>query len=87
MTCQDVDAYLASYRALLKAWTMAVAGFSNDDSDALFRQLEDGQDQLAQIALDHPEKGYSIDMLINSRSRTWAGFASERVPRPANRHT
>lgn len=85
MTCQEADAYLDRYRALLKAWTMAVGGFSNADSDSLYRELEEGQDQLAQIALLHPEKSYSIDMLINSRSRTWAGFASERLPRPANR--
>ena len=85
MTPQEAEAYLKNYRALLKAWTMAVGGFSNDDSDALYRKLEDGQDDLAQIALIYPEKSYSIDMLINSRSRTWAGFAAERLPRPANR--
>ncbi|MGB3339562.1 MAG: hypothetical protein WBA73_20475 [Devosia sp.] len=85
MTRQEADAYLDRYRALLKAWTMAVAGFSNADSDRLYRELEEGQDQLAQIALVCPEKSYSIDMLINARSRTWAGFAADRVPRPANR--
>jgi hypothetical protein len=85
MTWQEANAYLESYRALLKAWTMAVAGFSSEDSDALYRKLEDGQDELARIALVHPEKSYSVDMLISSRSRTWKGFAAERVPRPANR--
>jgi hypothetical protein len=85
MTCQEANAYLDRYRALLKAWTMAVAGFSNEDSDTLYRELEEGQEQLAEIALACPEKSYSIDMLINSRSRTWAGFAADRLPRPANR--
>jgi hypothetical protein len=87
MTSQEADVHLANYRALLKAWTMAVAGFSNADSDALYLQLEQGQDLLAQIALDCPEKSYSVDMLINSRSRTWPGFADQRIPRPASRHT
>jgi len=85
MTCQEADAYLANYRALLKAWTMAVGGFSDADSDSLYRQLEEGQERLAEIALICPEKSYSIDMLINARSRSWAGFAADRVPRPANR--
>lgn len=87
MTADDAEAYLQSYRAMLKAWTMAVAGFSNEDSDGLYKQLESGQDHLAQIALDHPQKSYSVDMLINSRNRTWAGYAADRLPRPLNRHT
>lgn len=87
MTSQEAEAHISRYRALLKAWTMAVAGFTNEDSDALYRQLEQGQELLANIALECPEKSYSVDMLINSRSRTWPGFASERVPRPASRHT
>jgi hypothetical protein len=81
MTIQEAEAYLIQYRAMLRAWTMAVAGFSNDDSDVLYRKLEEGQDELSAIALAFPEKGYSVDMLINSRSRTWAGFASQRVQR------
>lgn len=81
MTIQEAEAYLIQYRAMLRAWTMAVGGFSNDDSDVLYRKLEDGQDELARIALAFPEKSYSVDMLINSRSRTWAGFASQRVQR------
>jgi hypothetical protein len=87
MTSQEADAYISQYRALLKAWTMAVGGFTRDDSDALYRQLEQGQEFLAQIALERPEKSYSVDMLINARSRTWPGFADERIPRPASRHT
>ena len=87
MTSQEADTYISQYRALLKAWTMAVGGFTRDDSDALYRQLEQGQEVLAQIALERPEKSYSVDMLINSRSRTWPGFAGERIPRPASRHT
>jgi hypothetical protein len=87
MTSQEADAYISKYRAMLKAWTMAVGGFSSEDSDALYRELEQGQELLAQIALECPEKSYSVDMLINSRSRTWPGFAAERIPRPAGRHT
>ena len=87
MTSQEADAYIRKYRALLKAWTMALSGFSSDDSDALYRELEEGQDMLANIALECPEKSYSIDMLLNSRTRTWAGFAADRIPRPASRHT
>ena len=87
MTVDEAEDCLARYRSLLKAWTIAVAGFSNQDSDALYRQLEADQETLANIALAHPDKSYSVDILINSRSRTWAGFASERPARPANRRT
>ena len=87
MTSQEAEAHISTYRALLKAWTMAVGGFTSEDSDALYLQLEQGQEWLANIALHCPEKSYSVDMLINSRSRTWPGFAAERVPRPASRHT
>lgn len=86
MTSQEAESYISKYRALLKAWTMAVGGFTSEDSDALYRQLEQGQDLLAQIALERPEKSYSVDMLINARSRTWPGFAADRIPRPASRY-
>ncbi|MET3900467.1 hypothetical protein ABIB57_004433 [Devosia sp. UYZn731] len=82
MTGHEAEDYLREYRAMLKSWTMAVAGFSEANSDTLYARLEEGQQQLAEIALAHPDKSYSVDMLINSRSRTWAGFAMERVPRP-----
>lgn len=85
MIREDAEAYLARYRSLLKAWTMAVGGFADGDSDVMYRQLETGQDELARIALAFPEKSYDIDMLINSRSRSWAGFAADRLPRPAHR--
>lgn len=87
MTEVEAEAFLKGYRALLKSWTMAVSGFANLDSDALYADLEAGQDVLANIALLHPQMSYSVDMLINSRSRTWAGYANERLPRPQNRHT
>nr|WP_295891148.1 hypothetical protein [uncultured Devosia sp.] len=87
MTSQEAEVHISKYRSLLKAWTMAVGGFSREDGDALYRQLEQGQDLLAQIALECPEKSYSVDMLINARSRTWPGFADERIPRPASRQT
>lgn len=87
MTNQEADVHISKYRALLKAWTMAVGGFSGEDSDALYRQLEENQELLANIALQCPEKSYSIDMLINSRSRTWPGFADERIPRPTSRQS
>ena len=66
---------------------MAVAGFSDEDSDALYHQLESGQDDLVRIALDHPQKRCSIDMLINSRSRSWAGYVAHRLPRPQARRS
>lgn len=87
MTSQEADDFLKHYRALLKAWTLAIGGFSDQDGDALYRQLETDQGVLADIALHHPDKSYSVDMLINSRSRTWGGFTGDRVPRPANRRT
>ncbi|MDB5615651.1 MAG: hypothetical protein JWQ22_3304 [Devosia sp.] len=87
MIHEDAEAYLTRYRALLKAWTMAVAGFADGDSDMMFHQLETGQKELARIAEAFPEKSYDIDMLINSRSRSWAGFTAERLPRPAHRRT
>jgi hypothetical protein len=86
MTSLEAEIHISKYRSLLKAWTMAVSGFSSEDSDALYRQLEQGQELLAQIALECPEKSYSIDMLVNSRSRTWPGFAADRIPRPSSRH-
>ena len=86
MTAQEAETRLTEYRALLKAWTMAVGGFSDADSDALYRLLEQGQAELVRIAAAFPEKSYSVDMLINSRSRTWAGYASERIPRMVSRH-
>ena len=85
MIREDAEVYLARYRSLLKAWTMAVGGFAEGDSDALYFELETGQDQLARIALAFPEKSYDVDMLINSRSRSWAGFTADRLPRPAHR--
>lgn len=87
MTSEEADHYLSNYRVLLKTWTMAVAGFSDADSDQLYRRLEEGQNELVRIALARPEKSYSVDMLINSRSRTWAGYASERVQRPLQRRS
>ena len=84
MTRQEADDFIKGYRAKLEAWTLCISGFSDQDSDDLYRQLEEGQDELANIALAFPEKGYSVDMLINSRSRNWAGWATERLPpRPA----
>src|SRR5690349_3869496 len=85
MTGQDAENYLSTYRAWLNAWTMAVAGLSEADCDALHSQLAAGQRQLVEIALTYPEKSYLVDMLINSCSRTWAGLAIERVPQTAHR--
>jgi hypothetical protein len=87
MTGQEADQYLQNYRTLLKTWTMAVAGFAHGDTDSLCRELELRHPILADIARIHPEKSYSVDMLMNARSRTWAGFSDEREPRPANRRT
>lgn len=87
MTLQEADDFINSYRALLKAWTLSVGGFSDEDGDLLYRQLEEEQEQLAEIALAYPERSYFVDILINSRSRTWAGWTADRLPRPANRLT
>lgn len=85
MTEAEAEAYLANYRSMLKDWTMALTGMSAADMNDLAGRLEAGRVQLAQIASDMPDKRYSVDLLINARSRTWAGFANERVARPANR--
>jgi hypothetical protein len=87
MTNQEADAFISSYRATLRAWSVAVSGFSADDGEALRRELEAGKARLAQIALFFPEKSYTVDMLMHARSRTWAGFTSERIARPPNRQT
>lgn len=82
MTVEEAEEYLAGYRSTLKSWTMVVAGVSPGDERALFQWLEGGQDRLAEIAIRYPQKGYEVDMLINSRSRSWAGLVQNRPPRP-----
>ena len=77
----EADKCIAEYRALLKAWTMAITGISADDADAMHRELDANQDKLADIALAFPDKAYSVDLLVNARTRTWAGYEYERVPR------
>lgn len=86
MTDAEADAFLTEYRSLMKAWTMSLTGLSQENAAELEKRLEAGRAQLATIATIWPQKSYSVDLLINARSRTWPGFASERIARPANRH-
>jgi hypothetical protein len=81
MTQDDAEYFLQQYRALLKDWTMAVGGFIDGDVEALERKLNAKEHILSEIAEAFPSKAYSVDILINARKRTWAGFQDERVPR------
>ena len=81
MTQDDAEFFLQQYRALLKAWTMAVGGFKHGDVEALERQLNAKEHILTEIAALFPSKAYSVDLLVNARKRTWAGYQDERVPR------
>lgn len=77
----EADKCIAEYRALLKAWTMSITGIKAGDADAMHRKLDEGQYRLAEIAIAFPGKAYSVDLLVNARTRTWAGYEEERVPR------
>jgi hypothetical protein len=81
MTQDDAEYILQQYRALLKDWTMAVGGFIEGDVEALERKLNAKEHILAEIAAAFPNKAYSVDVLINARKRTFAGFHDDRVPR------
>jgi hypothetical protein len=81
MTQDDAEFFLQQYRALLKDWTMAVGGFKNGDVEALERKLDAKEHILAEIAAMFPDKAYSVDLLVNARKRTWAGFSDERPQR------
>lgn len=82
MNEQEADSCIAEYRALLKAWTMSVTGIKDGNPDELQRKLDDNQYTMAEIAIAFPNKAYSVDLLINARTRTWAGYEDERIPRP-----
>ena len=81
MTQDEAEAFLHRYRALLKDWTMSVAGINRGDIDAIQLKLNEGQYRLMEIATAFPEKAYSVDLLVNARKRTWAGFQDNRVHR------
>ena len=81
MTETEAEKCLAEYRALLKAWTMCVVGLNLGDSDALGHKLDAGEPLLLKIADVFPDQAYSVDLLVNARRRTWAGFEEERLPR------
>ena len=81
MTETEAEKCLADYRALLKAWTMCVVGLNPGDSDAIGRELDAGEPLLLRIADEFPDRAYSVDLLVNARKRTWAGFEEERLPR------
>jgi hypothetical protein len=78
----EADKRIAEYRSLLKDWTMSITGIKNGDANALQRKLDEQQYVLAEIAIEFPDKAYSVDLLVNARTRTWAGYEDERVPRP-----
>jgi hypothetical protein len=78
----EADKCIAEYRALLKAWTMSITGIKEGNADELQRKLDENQYTLAEIAIAFPNKAYSVDLLVNARTRTWAGYEDERVPRP-----
>jgi hypothetical protein len=81
----EADKCIAEYRSLLKDWTMSITGIKNGDANALQRKLDEKQYVLADIAIQFPNKAYSVDLLVNARTRTWAGYEDERIPRPAAR--
>jgi hypothetical protein len=70
MTEREANLFIANYRVLFKRWTMVVAGVVDGDSDDLLRQLDEGRDELTAIAARFPEKAYTVDVLINARSRS-----------------
>lgn len=78
---KEADWRISQYRALLKKWTMCVFGIEPGDSDAMERQLELGEHELNKIAAAFPSKAYSVDLLVNARKRTWAGYEEERIER------
>jgi hypothetical protein len=82
MTETEADKCIADYRSLLKEWTMTITGIKNNDAYAIERQLDESQHKLAEIAVAFPAKAYSIDLLVNARTRTWAGYEEDRIPRP-----
>ena len=77
----EAEKCLAEYRALIKAWTMCVVGINPGDSDVIGGKLDAGEPLLLQIADEFPDKAHSVDLLVNARKRTWAGYEEERVPR------
>jgi hypothetical protein len=83
MTENEAERCIADYRALLKQWTMCTVGVRTGDADATARELNQGEQMLVEIAAVYPAKAYSVDLLVNARKRTWAGYEDERVPRAA----
>jgi hypothetical protein len=87
MNSKEADDYLRDYRAKLKSWSLIVSGFAEGDSTSLYTHLEEGQSVLSDIAIRFPDKAYSVDMLVNSRTRTWHGPLADRPPRPEERQS
>ena len=44
-------------------------------------KLHEDENLLKEIATTFPAKAYSVDLLVNARTRTWAGYEDERVQR------
>lgn len=70
MTAAEADQFLAHYRSLLKAWVMATAGIGRSDADEIYRKLEDGLSTLGRIAIDFPDRAFTAETLMRSRSRS-----------------
>lgn len=81
MTETEADRCIADYRAMLKQWTMCIVGLCPGDSEAMARELNQCEQALLDIAELFPNKSYSVDILVNARKRTWAGYEDERVPK------
>ncbi|HEY8357604.1 MAG TPA: hypothetical protein VIL30_09105 [Ramlibacter sp.] len=82
MIIDEADKIIADYRSLLKSWNMAMTGFSQDNPEAIALLLNENESSLAAVAIAFPDKAYSVDILINARKRTWAGYFEQRVARP-----
>jgi hypothetical protein len=67
MTKIEAEAVLTKYRWLLKAWTLAMSGFSDGDSDAIGMKLTELESDLAAIAVKFPKLANSVEVLVNAR--------------------
>lgn len=70
MTAAEADQYIAHYRSMLKAWVMANTGVQGADAEAIRRKLEDGVTTLGRIAKDFPDRAFTAETLMRSRSQS-----------------
>lgn len=71
-TKRGAHQFLGSYRTLFKTWVMTSTGVLLGNDLALMKQIEAHSTMLAQIPLNHPELGPSVEMLSQLRKRTLA---------------